>query len=230
MRRTRGGRRKVGFRFTLIELLVVIAIISILMSILLPSLKKARETALSTVCKGNLKQVGLIQTQYAQDSDGWSTPLFSTFPVDTTGDHWAEILYSNDYCQTPTGGQSSIFVCPSWAPKTFYSEGYTYGIRRESSRSPFKITGASVTCVDGLDWGSPSKFLFVTDTFSSATDQQRFEYYYAGTHMIHARHNKRANCQFADGHVDDLSKSELVGSHGTVTGYHDLWSDAVLTQ
>ncbi len=50
-----------------IELLVVIAIISILMAILLPALKKAREQAKLAVCIGNLKQVGVGCTNYAND-------------------------------------------------------------------------------------------------------------------------------------------------------------------
>ena len=57
--------------FTLLELLIVIAIIAILMSILLPSLSKARYHAKLAVCKSNLAQVCRINMVYASSNSGY---------------------------------------------------------------------------------------------------------------------------------------------------------------
>src|SRR5688500_7274453 len=62
-RKSRTGRSA----FTLIELLVVIGIIGILLSILLPSISRARKAAQTVYCLSNLKQLGLATTMYMNE-------------------------------------------------------------------------------------------------------------------------------------------------------------------
>lgn len=64
--------KPVGKRgFTLIELLVVIAIIALLVSILLPSLNRAKALARRAVCASNQRSLGTTFQMYAADFDGW---------------------------------------------------------------------------------------------------------------------------------------------------------------
>jgi prepilin-type N-terminal cleavage/methylation domain-containing protein/prepilin-type processing-associated H-X9-DG protein len=55
--------------FTLIELLVVIAIIALLMSVIVPSLRKAKEAAKNIICRNNLRQYGLAGAMYTSEHD-----------------------------------------------------------------------------------------------------------------------------------------------------------------
>ncbi len=78
---TSGGRRTrqwgTDFRsrasraFTLIEVLVVVAVIALLVSILLPSLNKARAQARSVVCASNLRQMGYAGLFYQEKYNGY---------------------------------------------------------------------------------------------------------------------------------------------------------------
>jgi len=77
-RRPRPGRAA----FTLIELLVVIAIIALLVSILVPSLKRAKELAGAAICATNLKSLGMMFQLYGNDNDS-SVPLYVHFENDT---------------------------------------------------------------------------------------------------------------------------------------------------
>ena len=73
--RITGGRRT-GRGFTLIELLVVVSIIALLISILLPSLSRAREQAKLVACQANVSSVGKTFILYLFDLN--KLPLFTT--------------------------------------------------------------------------------------------------------------------------------------------------------
>jgi len=133
--RDRGTRTRRGF--TLIELLVVIAIIALLVSILVPSLKRAREIAKATVCSVQVKTFGNAMQYYASDYASalpwcWNS-LADDDAYGSTGGHpgdgsgggyggftWALLLYP--YVENING-----YECPSFGWDRKPSMGQTNG-------------------------------------------------------------------------------------------------------
>ena len=81
--------------FTLVELLVVIGLIALLISILLPSLRKARLSAQRIVCANNIRQVALAQTAYAGESRGFLPPqsINSQGVIVIGNDNWSRSVH-----------------------------------------------------------------------------------------------------------------------------------------
>src|SRR5438552_9309988 len=83
--------RRSGAAFTLIEILVVVAIIALLIAILLPSLRKARENAQGVVCASSVRQLtaaGLMWMDEAKKKRvpthrGWSTHVLKMMSGET---------------------------------------------------------------------------------------------------------------------------------------------------
>jgi len=100
--------------FTLLELLVVIAIIAILVSLLLPSLQKAKEMSRRTVCSGNLKQLNYGICMYTNDYGGCLPWAWDGESAQTN--NWQYKIVENCGVQpSPAFGiqDPKLFVCPS---------------------------------------------------------------------------------------------------------------------
>lgn len=89
--------------FTLIELLVVIAIIALLLSIIMPALRKAKEQARTVACLSNLKQWGVIFEMYIQDNDQKYYKAWTSLSI---GHEWID-------CTRPYYQDPKICFCPS---------------------------------------------------------------------------------------------------------------------
>lgn len=96
--------------FTLIELLVVMSIIALLISILLPGLRTAREQAKRAQCMSNLRQVAVAMSGYILEYS--SFPILLTSAPGTIG--WSTWTYggwggrNRQYWQGYAGGQFLI--------------------------------------------------------------------------------------------------------------------------
>lgn len=95
----RGRVNRMGQGFTLVELLVAIAIITVLASLLLPALSRAKGAARRTACANNLRQLRLATAIYTTESEG-------KFPARNLPNYWPSQLQ-------PEYSDLKVLVCPS---------------------------------------------------------------------------------------------------------------------
>lgn len=207
---------KAGFiKFTLIELLMVIAIISTLVSLLLPSLKTARDKARESYCVNNLRQLSVMDCEYMGDFDGWVVPPRWRLSGVLKG--WYNLVFYFKYVKNNgVVNCPSVKKCDTTLENPLCASGsYPYGINIASGYGydsvPIqKIAPKSIRFGDSDHWTTPAK----------KEDGTGYLDYAFGTPFLSTQaaignhHFKKANMSYIDGSVRKRKPDQLRWSTG----------------
>jgi prepilin-type N-terminal cleavage/methylation domain-containing protein/prepilin-type processing-associated H-X9-DG protein len=199
--------------FTLIELLVVICIVSVLVAMLLPAMSRARTQARSVSCQSNLRQWATAGISYAHQHNGYLPRRGQGVQMITAIDRpadWFNALppqmrqpgYMDRYAAgaPPRGDDGSVWSCPQFVITQPHAHQFAYAMNMKLS--PWNaLTPVKINRV-----GRASVLVFMTDArgaYASVLPAVSAGY------NPDARHARRVNVAFLDGHVASFAGSQI---------------------
>lgn len=198
------AKPQISKAFTLIELLVVIAIIALLVSILLPSLKQAKELAKDASCKVNVRSLGMAMNMYLSDSSEKFPSATGTYITDSY--YYALSGYLDltaADCTAIAGGTKGrhhVFACPS----TVLSDQMIFGklTSEVDYAMSYRMANRKVSEIM-----YPAKTVLLIDANGSATLAWSIASMFPYCRFRHTR--ETANMLFVDTHQETRPEEDM---------------------
>lgn len=220
------------FAFTLVELLVVIGIIALLVSVLLPALARARESARAVKCLSNMRNLGLASMMYANENRGYLVQAGMAHGGAHAAEEVAWFNTLQQYYQNKLVARCPSDVSPHWPegspvrPGTEQFRRTSYGINEFLDRDLCPWGGPYVKLSQVRRPAATIQFVEMAETGDfAAADHPHVDLWVgnipvkASAHLAIARHggklaswSGRANYTFLDGHAETLAFRDVFES------------------